>query len=229
MKSKINFRIRNTLSASVVMNLFNKSSISSAANQRTQYIWDITAETFTGTTSVTIQARTSGVVFTDYVKQLQVASAAGLIEALNSLNIGFFFLTTSGGSTFVNVLNDVIVYGNLNLNTPATTNVTWNFIFNVAVATPYSFTVTNTTTATLLFQANDTQSGSTSISTALWSPGDIITFNLNVSVLHGGNAQLFRNAALVSNLGFPSTLNFNGSAALVAISDTWDFIVTVNS
>lgn len=128
-KNAINLRIKSSLATDLSVELFNTSSITSPANQRTQYNWDITAQDFSFISSVTMQYKTSASdAFTSKTVTLLTKDKAGVLQALNSLNVGVFFSYTDTGVLYISVLNDKIIYGSFDVSEPGPPTDTLLFI-----------------------------------------------------------------------------------------------------
>lgn len=233
-KSKINLRISNSLPSTERIILFNSSRAgnnNTLINQRTQYIWDVTAETFVLAITVSLQVkRTASSPIETLTETLQTASLQGLVDALNSMQVGIFFSYTSLGSTFVSTLNDTFVYTNLDINT--SNNYSYLFTFNTPATGNWFFIVNNATQAINLVTDGPTiLSGAGLIPTNQWAPGDNIVFDYQqTSGLIPGfaTARLFRNnvqIGIITTAGVnPATLNAN----LVSINDVYRFTVDFN-
>src|SRR5580704_16672805 len=92
----------------------------SSLNARTKYSWNLTGETFAGVTNVMILVRPVGSSLP--FATLTVATApnlAGVVAALNSLNIGSFYSLVIGGNSFILTSNDWFELGNILINTMA--------------------------------------------------------------------------------------------------------------
>jgi uncharacterized delta-60 repeat protein len=111
----LSFGITNNTNGLVPVSLFgNDSNISDNANVTTRYYWDVTAYTYDGSSNISLEVTSGGTTTTIntvyYGQNLQ-----GVINALNLLGYGSFFLTTSGGSTFINIYPNENTFGNLTI------------------------------------------------------------------------------------------------------------------
>ena len=86
------------------------------ANATTRYFWNITTFFFTTENTVIIQYKAVGdTSFSTASAPILGDTFTALINALNTLNLGQFFITTSGGQTILNNYNDNVVFGTLNV------------------------------------------------------------------------------------------------------------------
>lgn len=117
MKETLSFTIENSLNAVVPVSLLgNNADANDNAGATTEYGWDITG--FTGTTENTLQLFWRGVnevSFNQVEVQLQGNTTQALIDTLNTLNLGLFFIRQVGGQTLISNLNQQIVFGALNI------------------------------------------------------------------------------------------------------------------
>lgn len=112
--------VQNNTGADVPVKLLQYAGIPNSINAATQYRWDITAETFLAATVLSIQVRTSATAtYQTYTAPLSPASAQGVVNALNGLNLGTSWYTfESGGSTFIATDNDTLIFGDLVISDP---------------------------------------------------------------------------------------------------------------
>jgi len=101
------------------------------SNATTQYSWNITGFSVTTENMVAIQYKGSN------SSQYSIASATisgntlqDVINALNTLNLGSFFITTSGGNTFINNYNNNVAFLFLNIFNSNTSSLSysWNIL-----------------------------------------------------------------------------------------------------
>jgi hypothetical protein len=112
--------IENNTGADVPVKLLQYAGIPNSINATTQYRWDITAETFLAATVLSIQVRTSvTAAYQTYTAPLSPASAQGVVNALNGLNLGTSWYTfESGGNTYIGTDNDTLIFGDLVISDP---------------------------------------------------------------------------------------------------------------
>lgn len=117
--------VRNNTGADVPVKLFPYAGSPTSINANTHYQWDITSENFLAATQVSIQVRTSASAsFTTYTAPLDPANAQGVVNALNSLNLGTSWYTvTSGGNTYISTDNDTLIFGDLTISDPNPINL----------------------------------------------------------------------------------------------------------
>jgi hypothetical protein len=117
MKETINFNFQNNTNGTVPISVFgNNANTMDTLGATTQYNWDISSLNFIINNTVSLQYQSVGAPsFTTAVLPLPSQNIQGLLDALNTLNIGFFFTTTSGLSTFLNNYNLNVIFGQLNV------------------------------------------------------------------------------------------------------------------
>jgi len=129
MKEIVNFAILNTTNGNVPISLFgNNADSMDNANATTQYLWNLTGFSVTNENNVLVQY--SGVNQTTLT--YAIASFSGntlqdVVDALNTLNLGSFFITTSGGNTYINNYNQNLIFSQLNIYAPSLINP--NFLY----------------------------------------------------------------------------------------------------
>jgi hypothetical protein len=129
----IQFTIINSTDCEYNLPLFQQNVYS--VNATTKYSWNITSANIScGTGTIVVNSVTYNLTYT--------ATLAGLLSALNALGFGFFCTETIGGSTFLYVVDDTNIYGNLDLCPTGTTTTT-----TTTTAAPTTTTTTTTTTA----------------------------------------------------------------------------------
>jgi hypothetical protein len=112
--------VQNNTGADVPVKLLQYAGIPNSINALTEYRWDITDEPFLAATVVSIQVRTSATAaYQTYTAPLSPASAQGVVNALNGLNLGTSWYTfQSGGNTFIATDNDTLIFGDLVISDP---------------------------------------------------------------------------------------------------------------
>lgn len=132
--------INNTTSVQSLQ-ISNVPTVFSGINANTQYRWNITTQNLNDLTIVELTYVLNGQTTTVSANILS-ESVQGIIDALNSLNIGRFWSTTSGGSTFINTYNDFVTYTNLvisnahNIEIAATVIIGSFLSFNMTLVAP---------------------------------------------------------------------------------------------
>lgn len=119
----LSFTITNTTNGIVPISILgNEADFLDNANANTQYQWDITGFTLTNETQIILQYNNVGQGNYQLVTtSLSGTSLQNVINALNSLNLGVFFITTSGGSTYINNYNNTYAFGTLEILNPSQT------------------------------------------------------------------------------------------------------------
>jgi len=139
----IQFTIVNSTDCNYNLPLFQQNVYS--VNATTKYSWDVTtADLSCGTGTIVVNSITYNLTYT--------ATLTGLLSALNALGFGFFCSETISGSTYIYVVDDTNVYGNLDLcsvgTTTTTTSTTTTSTTTTTTTTPPPTTTTTTSTTT---------------------------------------------------------------------------------
>jgi hypothetical protein len=135
----ITFNIANTTNGIVPVSILgNPQNPMDNANATTRYAWNVTSLTFGTLNSITLQYKgvsqtTFSVAQTTFITQ----SYQGICDALNTLNLGSFFVTTSGGNTFINNYNQNFVFGQLDIYNASLSEMSFNNLttFNALFST----------------------------------------------------------------------------------------------
>jgi uncharacterized delta-60 repeat protein len=112
----INFTINNTTDGDMplVSVVGNDQDPMDTANATTQYRWNFTNLLITTENTVSVQYKAVGEAsFSTKSALFLQNSLNGIIAALNTLNLGQFFPTTSGLITYVNNYNNNVVFGDI--------------------------------------------------------------------------------------------------------------------
>lgn len=115
MSKAITIAIKNNTTTVQAVQLGITPNVFSGINATTQYRWDITTQNLNDLTTVDLTYVLNGIT-TTVSADIQSESVEGIISALNSLGVGRFWSTISGGSTFINTYNDFVTYTNLVIN-----------------------------------------------------------------------------------------------------------------
>lgn len=128
MKDYLSIAIENNTNGVIPMSILsNPSNLSDISNQTTEYSWNVTSLSITTENSVSIEYKLLGQQdFISYTSPLLSANLQGVLESLNTLGIGSFFSTTSGGNTFIKNYKNDYVFGELNIYDSNGTSVTWS-------------------------------------------------------------------------------------------------------
>jgi len=108
-------KIRNNRNALIPISILGNPSFSSTFNAFRTFSWDITPETFADP-NFSIQIKLNAApAYTTYGGQIKTLSIGGLVEALNFLNIGLFWIETSGSNSYIVTANDTYLYNELTI------------------------------------------------------------------------------------------------------------------
>lgn len=118
------------------------------ANADPLYQWNITGVVIVA--PVTIQFRTIGAA--GYITQavtLQGATASALLASLNALNLGVFWLSTSGGNTYIKTASRVNEYGNLSIGVVSAPSLVLMFNASGTIVTTVTITALTVVTGSI--------------------------------------------------------------------------------
>lgn len=121
--------INNTNGTVPISILGNNSDAMDTANATTRYQWNLTGFTITNENTILLQYKTSGIIYTIAQLSFSGTTIQSICDTLNTLNLGYFFITTSGGSTFINNYNNNVSFATLQIFNPASTTAL-NYQFN---------------------------------------------------------------------------------------------------
>lgn len=182
MKETLSFTIQNNLPYIVPISILgNNANANDNTNSNTRYRWDFSSYSPTNENFIRIQYRSvNEVSFRTATVPLVDSSINSVLAAINSLNIGTFYLVQSGASTFIENYNSNYVFGNFDVYNPSSLEVGVFFLnsngnINVIV------------NGTTVVSAND--SFDSTGSPILVSFGDNITISGNWEALGILNAQ----------------------------------------
>ncbi len=146
----IQFTIVNSTDCDYNIPMFQQNVYS--INATTKYSWDVTTAVLScGTGTIVVNSVTYPLSYT--------ATLTGLISALNALGFGFFCTETIFGSTYIYVVDDTNVYGDLDLCPSGITTTT-------TTTTTTAGTTTSTTTSSTTAPSTTTTSSTTSTTTS---------------------------------------------------------------
>ena len=130
MQEVISFNIVNNTNGTVPISILgNNSDAMDTANATTRYQWNLTGFTITNENTILLQYRTSGIIYSIAQLSFNGTTIQSICDTLNTLNLGYFFITTSGGSTFINNYNNNVAFATLQIFNPASTTAL-NYQFN---------------------------------------------------------------------------------------------------
>jgi hypothetical protein len=130
MQEVISLNLVNTTNGIVPISILgNNADAMDTANATIRYQWDLTGFTITNENTILLQYRTSGIIYSIAQLSFSGTTIQSICDTLNTLNLGYFFITTSGGSTFINNYNNNVQFATLQIFNPATTTAL-NYQFN---------------------------------------------------------------------------------------------------
>ena len=130
MQEIISLNIANTTNGIVPISILgNNADAMDNSNASTQYQWNLTGFSITNENTILLQYRTSGIIYTITQLSFSGTTIQSICDILNTLNLGSFFITTSGGSTFINNYNNNVQFATLQIFNPLNTTAL-NYQFN---------------------------------------------------------------------------------------------------
>jgi hypothetical protein len=130
MQEVISLNLVNTTNGTVPISILgNNGDAMDTANATTRYQWNLTGFTITNENTILLQYKTSGIIYTIAQLSFSGTTIQSICDTLNTLNLGYFFITTSGGSTFINNYNNNVQFATLQIFNPASTTAL-NYQFN---------------------------------------------------------------------------------------------------
>ncbi len=131
MQEVISLYLVNSTNGTVPISILgNNSDAMDTANATTRYQWNLTGFTITNENTILIQYKPSGsLIYTIAQLSFNGTTIQSICDTLNTLNLGYFFITTSGGSTFINNYNNNVAFATLQIFNPASTTAL-NYQFN---------------------------------------------------------------------------------------------------
>ena len=126
----ISFNITNNTNGTVPISILgNNADAMDTSNATTQYQWNLTGFSITNENTILLQYKASGIIYTFAQLSFSGTTIQSICDTLNTLNLGYFFITTSGGSTFINNYNNNVQFATLQIFNPLTTTAL-NYQFN---------------------------------------------------------------------------------------------------
>lgn len=108
----------------------NPANLLDTANATTEFRYDVTTFIFTNENSVTIQYKLNGASsYTTFSGILPSKTIQGVVDVLNSLEIGYFNTYTQLGSTYISTYNNNYTFGDINIFSTTTPNYGINTTF----------------------------------------------------------------------------------------------------
>src|SRR6266576_3748019 len=129
--------IQNNTDVTQEVNLFNiRPNLSGNINPPTNAQWDISSQSLIQLTNLQIDVNTPGQSgFTTLTADILTSSVKGIVAALNSLNIGYFYADVVGGNTIISSSNKIFRYGDLTIN-QVPNNAQWILGGNIVLTSP---------------------------------------------------------------------------------------------
>lgn len=130
MNSNLNIQLQNNTPFNQPVSLFNNGNIpalNAASPDFNLYSFDVTGFVFATEQTVSIQQKPIGGSFTTYSATIATFTIQGVCDALNTLNIGQFFTTTTDGNTYIQVYSNENVYGNLRIYNNTQLEIVYTF------------------------------------------------------------------------------------------------------
>jgi len=126
----INLNITNNTNGFVPISILgNNADPMDNSNATTQYAWNLGTFAITNENRILIQYRgVNSATYTILNLTFGGTTIQDVCNALNTLNLGSFFVTTSGVNSIINNYNQNVVFGFLTIYSPTTTslNYTWS-------------------------------------------------------------------------------------------------------
>jgi hypothetical protein len=128
----LNFNVTNSTDGTIPLSLFgNNADPMDNSNATTQYSWNLTGFSITNENTIIIQYKgLNQTTFTFATISFSGTTLQDVVNTLNLLNLGSFFITTSGGKTFINNYNNNIVFSLLTILNPTSApslSYSWSF------------------------------------------------------------------------------------------------------
>lgn len=117
MQEIVTFNIQNTTNGTIPVSLFgNNADLMDNANATTQYYWNLGTFNITSQNTIILQYKNVGDAFYTLVSvPIVTPTIQGIADALNTLQIGAFFITTSGVNNILNCYNQNLIFNYLNI------------------------------------------------------------------------------------------------------------------
>jgi hypothetical protein len=121
MREIITFNIVNSTNGFVPVSLFgNNGDPMDNSNATTRYSWNLGSFAITNENTIILQFKSlTDPNFTIASVNFSGTSINDVVNALNTLNLGSFFVTTSGGNTIINNYNQNLVFSVLSIINPS--------------------------------------------------------------------------------------------------------------
>lgn len=183
----VQFIITNTTNSDIVFPIFQQGV--SSLNSQTKYAWDVTAETFACTTAtIFINSIQYPVVF--------ASSLSSLVSSLNTLGFGTFATEIVGGNTFIYVVDNTNVYGDLQVCPASITG----FAYDVSPTSALSSSLACALTGNIQLYAIEA------------SPLSVTRFytNINCTIAFSGDTNYYRYQLTGGGGSYNAQINLGG-------------------
>lgn len=213
--------VRETLTFNIVNNtnglvpvsiLGNPQNVMDNSNATTKYNWDVTSLIWGTQNSIIIEYKgINQTLFSIAQTTFTTQSYQAICDALNTLNLGSFFVTTSGSNTYINNYNQNVVFGQLTINSTSTATLIFDNI--TLLPSSDSFVLYNPFPTTLF--------------SAVSGVPDFLSYNITsgstIQILYTGrycwlkvnsldNGIIASGSTFVANAGFEYILQWNDTA-----------------
>lgn len=224
----INLTVRNNTNYPINMNIMGSPvNMLDTSNAKKQYRWNITAFSPTASDTINIQYKyKTDLNYTNYSYIVPNPSPQSLIDALNTLGIGYFSTYNQLGQTYITTNNDNYDFGDLSITSnvipPAlkltfptigdanalvgdATNVNdWNTFFNLpTLGTPFTSLAINIAEISLIGGSGIT------LKPSLFFGSNILSVDDQAGCVINGNNFAFSNCTFLTYINLPSMLSTN--------------------
>jgi hypothetical protein len=129
MNQTLTFNLSNNTTAVIPISILgNNANFNDNTNSNTRFRWDFSSYVPSTETLLRIEYRSiNEVSFKTAIIPLQDSSVNSILNAINSLNIGIFYLDVAGSNTYIQNFNSNYVFGQLDVYNPSSLVVTWSF------------------------------------------------------------------------------------------------------
>ena len=120
-KETISFTITNNTNSFVPVSILgNYGDLNDNSNATTSYQWNVTGFSVTTENTIILQYAPVGTTsFQTVVTNFGGTNYQDIVNALNTLNIGSFFLVVSGGNSYITIYSSQIAFNTLTIFNPA--------------------------------------------------------------------------------------------------------------
>jgi hypothetical protein len=176
MKEVVTLSLQNNTNGDIPISILgNNSDPMDNSNATTQYAWNLGSFAITNENTIILQFKSlNDPNFTIASLNFSGTSINDVVNALNTLNLGSFFITTSGGNTIINNYNQNLVFSVLSiLNPSSASTLQYSFSF---IAIGMSAEIFKNAVSQVLSNSPSFTSGNINVVS-----GDTILFNVSVN------------------------------------------------